>query len=491
MPEPDAHQTLNIRAFARVVDRRPIDPPPVIQLTVRDPSDPYSQQYIVSPAYFMQVLLLDESGQSALLHIKGHVSAAMAGSMVSPLHTLRDTSSEQGAYFVFSDLSVRIEGAFRLRFVLFEMDGQQVHNRASITSDVFFVYSPKRFPGMMESTLLSRVFASQGLRIRIRTEAGTKKRGKRSAHNAPTKRARLSDSCSSSAPLTTLHIQSASDSADLGNSGLSVSPPSSSHVHRPLGTSDAGPSGLLIFQQHPFTAYQENKENLMPSASQQSIQFNQMLRVNFQGQRSPDACSGSVLDMDDIAAVALLDSLSNGPHRHSSAAAATGSSIARLLEPPGFGSLSQADNSTLFPISAAGPALHAKQPTAAHSSGLNAGLPFSNYRLSAVRSPDPPIPARPRQALYPTSLGLQPANKGCPVPLSSHAFEPTHSLCTPPLRTPLAHSLLDRPGMVPQLQMPPPGEQWNNVGHGRLPAIGAPARQRTSESYPGMTGAFI
>ncbi|KAJ1781604.1 hypothetical protein LPJ62_005766, partial [Coemansia sp. RSA 2167] len=53
----------------------------------------------------------------------GHKATAMAGSMVSPLHPLRDTSSVHGAYFVFSDLSVRMEGSFRLRFDLFEIAG--------------------------------------------------------------------------------------------------------------------------------------------------------------------------------------------------------------------------------------------------------------------------------------------------------------------------------------------------------------------------------
>ncbi|KAI9471583.1 velvet factor, partial [Coemansia mojavensis] len=118
----------------------------------------------------MQVQLLDAKGEATIKQIKGHKAAAMAGSMVSPLHSLRDMSSVHGAYFVFSDLSVRMEGTFCLRFDLFEMVGEQIFNRASIVSNVFCVYSPKRFPGMMESTQLSRLFAEQGLRIRIRTE---------------------------------------------------------------------------------------------------------------------------------------------------------------------------------------------------------------------------------------------------------------------------------------------------------------------------------
>jgi hypothetical protein len=40
----------------------------------------------------------------------------------------------------------------------------------SITSDVFQVYSAKQFPGMLDSTFLSRSFSDQGVRIRIRKE---------------------------------------------------------------------------------------------------------------------------------------------------------------------------------------------------------------------------------------------------------------------------------------------------------------------------------
>ncbi|KAJ1901091.1 hypothetical protein LPJ81_003820 [Coemansia sp. IMI 209127] len=107
----------------RYIDRRPIDPPPIIQLVVHDPLDPFLQSYTTSPAFIMQAVLMDESGKTTLRHIKGHRAMAMSGSMVSPLHTLRDTSMAQGAYFVFSDLSVRMEGSFRLRFELFETSG--------------------------------------------------------------------------------------------------------------------------------------------------------------------------------------------------------------------------------------------------------------------------------------------------------------------------------------------------------------------------------
>lgn len=41
---------------------------------------------------------------------------------------------------------------------------------ATVFSDVFQVYSAKKFPGVIESTPLSRVFASQGIKIPIRKD---------------------------------------------------------------------------------------------------------------------------------------------------------------------------------------------------------------------------------------------------------------------------------------------------------------------------------
>jgi len=41
---------------------------------------------------------------------------------------------------------------------------------ASIFSDVFQVYSAKKFPGVCESTALSKCFASQGIKIPIRKD---------------------------------------------------------------------------------------------------------------------------------------------------------------------------------------------------------------------------------------------------------------------------------------------------------------------------------
>lgn len=72
---------------------------------------------------------------------------------------------------------MRREGAYRLHFSLFQVPrltqviDNQIFYCASVMSQVFTVYPAKRFPGMQESTPLSRLFAAQGLKIRIRKDS--------------------------------------------------------------------------------------------------------------------------------------------------------------------------------------------------------------------------------------------------------------------------------------------------------------------------------
>lgn len=45
---------------------------------------------------------------------------------------------------------------------------------ASCYSEIFTVFSAKKFPGVCESTALSKCFAGQGVKIPIRKEGGGK-----------------------------------------------------------------------------------------------------------------------------------------------------------------------------------------------------------------------------------------------------------------------------------------------------------------------------
>ncbi|KAI5802225.1 velvet factor-domain-containing protein [Pyronema domesticum] len=150
-------------------DRKPVDPPPIIQLKIRDDSDP-AQNYLQSPYYFMCTNLYSATHDQPSL-IPPH--QALAGTLVSSLHRLKDIDNSDGGFFVFGDLSVKIEGEFRLKFSLFEMLKNEVIHIKSITSEPFTVYAAKNFPGMSESTFLSRSFGDQGVRLRIRKEPRT------------------------------------------------------------------------------------------------------------------------------------------------------------------------------------------------------------------------------------------------------------------------------------------------------------------------------
>ncbi|CAO3591094.1 unnamed protein product [Absidia cylindrospora] len=151
-------------SFKEKVDRRPLDPPPIVQL-LTDKSD------IQYPYFFLYATLVTETGDKDLTFLDN--ARTTAGTTVQSLHRLRDRNNEDGAFFIFADVSIRMEGFFRLRFTLFEIIESYATYRCSVLSDAFQVYSPKSFPGMSESTFLTRSFSEQGVRIRIRKETRT------------------------------------------------------------------------------------------------------------------------------------------------------------------------------------------------------------------------------------------------------------------------------------------------------------------------------
>ncbi|TVY85505.1 Spore development regulator RYP2 [Lachnellula suecica] len=164
-------------AVGKEKDRKPVDPPPIIQLKISPQNDP-GQNYLQSPYFFMSCNLIGDSNDATGLPA-GPLGTALAGTLVSSLHRLKDTDNSDGAFFVFGDLSIKIEGSFRLQFNLYEMRERECFHMQSIRSDSFPVHSHKNFPGMSESTFLTRSFSDQGVRLRLRKEPRTllRKRG--------------------------------------------------------------------------------------------------------------------------------------------------------------------------------------------------------------------------------------------------------------------------------------------------------------------------
>jgi len=68
--------------------------------------------------------------------------------------------------FAFSDLSVRQEGIYRIRFSLFEIIDGNVIFRGEIVSLPFKTYTPKQFPGMQSSTEATADLKKNGIRMR-------------------------------------------------------------------------------------------------------------------------------------------------------------------------------------------------------------------------------------------------------------------------------------------------------------------------------------
>ncbi|TPX58806.1 hypothetical protein PhCBS80983_g02910 [Powellomyces hirtus] len=170
--------------FGEKVDRRPLDPPPIIQLEIKSTSFADENSYLYNPYYFMYASLIAPESEEELHLLRDGKTRSTTGSIVSSLYRLKDLDNKDGAFFVFPDLSVRMEGTYRLKFSLFEIINTEIYHCTSICSDIFNVYPAKKFPGMEESTFLSRTFAEQGLKIRIRKELRMRKgRGKKGNHD--------------------------------------------------------------------------------------------------------------------------------------------------------------------------------------------------------------------------------------------------------------------------------------------------------------------
>lgn len=149
--------------------RKPIDPPPIVELQVNNPSDP-GKQWQQSPYFFFMLSLL-EHGQPKH-RPPGTMIGPLMGTLASSLHRLKDSDNIDKGFGVFGDITVCVMGTYRLRFSLFELqrNGTIAVFLGSVDSDEFNVVAAKDFKGMTESSVLSRSFSDQGVRLRLRKE---------------------------------------------------------------------------------------------------------------------------------------------------------------------------------------------------------------------------------------------------------------------------------------------------------------------------------
>ncbi|KAJ2605731.1 hypothetical protein H4R99_000898 [Coemansia sp. RSA 1722] len=142
--------------------------------------------------FVMHATLFDESGtreySAASIVASAGVSAAdecyeqMAlGSLASSAHHVRDLEDKRGCFFCFPDIRVRHPGRFRLRFTLIRLQAsvepspdEPISVLEHVFSEPFTVYTVKDFPGVDESTALSKKLNHQGVGIPIRNKGRLK-----------------------------------------------------------------------------------------------------------------------------------------------------------------------------------------------------------------------------------------------------------------------------------------------------------------------------
>ncbi|KAI0397214.1 velvet factor-domain-containing protein [Xylariaceae sp. FL0594] len=179
-------------------DRRPVDPPPVVVLRVLE-GETFEGARDITFDYNVDFFCY-ASLEHARPMAHGRVQSAAATS--PPVLTGFPVSGccyldrpDQAGYFLFPDLSVRHEGRYSLIFSLYELIKNEgdldpatpgdepglplpidACHRMDLKSAEFTVYSAKKFPGLTESTNLSRVVADQGCRVRIRRDVRMRRR---------------------------------------------------------------------------------------------------------------------------------------------------------------------------------------------------------------------------------------------------------------------------------------------------------------------------
>ena len=173
-------------------DRRVIDPPPILEVTMR-PKDSRNGAQLDTQALFAVHCTLatpgygvDASEMSPDNKTKPPERRLM-GTLVSSANWVHDERRKKGWFFVFPDLSCRHPGKYRLKFSLLRVGthssvpGTRFPILDECTSQVFVVYTAKDFPGMQASSPLLKALREQGVVVGVKkgSDAVPKRRNRR------------------------------------------------------------------------------------------------------------------------------------------------------------------------------------------------------------------------------------------------------------------------------------------------------------------------
>ncbi|KAK3990219.1 velvet factor-domain-containing protein [Cladorrhinum sp. PSN332] len=159
-------------------DRRVIDPPPIVQLTISDPSLSQEElgRRLRHQFSVVHCSIWDELGAKDMSSMPEDFrqQRRLMGTLVASPFVGLDENGEEGCFFCFPDLSCRTPGVFRLKFALVVLDpmrmctGEKSPIVATGMSEAFQVYNAKDFPGMQASTALTKRLKEQGCLISIK-----------------------------------------------------------------------------------------------------------------------------------------------------------------------------------------------------------------------------------------------------------------------------------------------------------------------------------
>ncbi|RAL66572.1 hypothetical protein DID88_006262 [Monilinia fructigena] len=133
-------------------DRRPVDPPPVVQLRIHDETEPRQEKEIT-------------------FHYNANFFLFATLEYKLSFNLYEETKEEKDA-----DIESVNESSMRKMSSAAAAAESSFDWRMELKSDQFTVYSAKKFPGLSESTDLSRTVAEQGCRVRIRRDVRMRRR---------------------------------------------------------------------------------------------------------------------------------------------------------------------------------------------------------------------------------------------------------------------------------------------------------------------------
>ena len=162
-------------------DRRVVDPPPILQLSIDDPVATQEDKSAELRALAFSVVhctLWNPATNTDDSAMPGssdkRQQRRLMGTLVSSPFVGLDEHDVEGCFFTFPDLSVRTPGTYCLKFSLVILDpgnmgpGSKVPIRTTVKSEIFNVYNAKDFGGMRPSTELTKRLKHQGCLIQVK-----------------------------------------------------------------------------------------------------------------------------------------------------------------------------------------------------------------------------------------------------------------------------------------------------------------------------------